>query len=144
MAKIKFEIATAERLVYSADDVDIVIAPGIEGEMGILPSHAPLLTMLKTGEIRIRKNGEEESFFVSGGFIEVRENKVIVLSDVAEREEEIDLAQAEEAKRRAEELLKTRPPDMDLTRAEAALRRSLTRIKIAEKKRKRKKPENLI
>ncbi len=143
MAKIRFEVVTAERLVYSADGVDIVIAPGIEGEMGILPSHAPLLTMLKTGEIRIRKNGEEESFFVSGGFIEVRENKVIVLADVAERGEEIDLTKAEEAKRRAEELLKTRPPDMDLTRAEAALRRSLTRIKIAERKRKRKKPENL-
>jgi F-type H+-transporting ATPase subunit epsilon len=137
MAKLKFEIVTAERVVYS-DEVDIVIAPGVEGELAILPHHAPLLTMLQTGELRVRKEGEETSMFVSGGFLEVRPDKVTVLADVAERAEEIDVAQAEEAKRRAEERLETRAGVEDMARAEAALRRSLMRIKIAEKRRRRR------
>jgi F-type H+-transporting ATPase subunit epsilon len=141
MAKLKFEIVTAEQVVYS-DEVDVVVAPGIEGEMAILPQHAPLMTMLQTGELRVRKEGEEASIFVSGGFLEVRRDKVIVLADVAERAEEIDIARAEEAKRRAEEGLKLRPAEVDKARAEAALRRSLVRLKVAEKKRKRR-PEGM-
>lgn len=137
MAKIRFEIVTAEQVVYS-DDVDVVIAPGIEGELAVLPHHAPLMTMLQTGELRVRKEGEETSMFVSGGFLEVRGNKVVVLADVAERASEIDIARAEEAKRRAEESLRTRPPEVDMARTEAALRRSLMRIKVAEKRRKRR------
>ena len=137
MAKLRFEIVTAERLVYS-DDVDIVIAPGFEGQLGILPSHAPILTMLHPGELVVRKNGEETAMFVSGGFLEVMGNRVTVLADVAERAEEIDIARAEEAKRRAEEMLREHIPEMDLARAEAALKRSLMRLKVAERRRKKR------
>lgn len=136
MAKIRFEIVTAERVIYS-DDVDIVIAPGIEGQMAILPSHAPLLTMLQPGELVVRKEGEETAIFVSGGFLEVMQNRVTVLADTAERAEEIDVERAEEAKRRAEERLAGRLPEMDLARAEVALRRALTRIKVAERRRRK-------
>ena len=136
MAKIRFEIVTAERVIYS-DDVDIVIAPGIEGQMAILPSHAPLLTMLQPGELVVRKDGEETAIFVSGGFLEVMQNRVTVLADTAERAEEIDVERAEEAKRRAEERLAGRLPEMDLARAEVALRRALTRIKVAERRRRK-------
>mgnify|MGYP001127595130 CR=1 FL=1 len=136
MTKLRFEIVTAERVVYS-DDVDIVVAPGIEGQLGILPSHAPLLTMLQPGELVVRKDGEETAMFVSGGFLEVMQNRVTVLADVAERAEEIDIARAEEAKRRAEGQLKEHPPEIDLATAEAALRRSLVRLKIAERRKKR-------
>jgi F-type H+-transporting ATPase subunit epsilon len=141
MAKLRFEIVTAEQVVYS-NEVDVVIAPGIEGELAILPHHAPLMTMLQTGELRVRKEGEEASMFVSGGFLEVRRDKVIVLADVAERAEEIDIALAEEAKRRAEESIKLRPAEVDRARAEAALRRSLVRLKVAEKRRRRR-PEGM-
>jgi F-type H+-transporting ATPase subunit epsilon len=138
LPKLKFEIVTAERIVYS-DEVDIVIAPGVEGQLGILPSHAPLLTMLQPGELVVRKDGEETAMFVSGGFLEIMQNRVTVLADVAERAEEIDIARAEEAKSRAEERLKERPADMDLAAAEAALLRSLMRLRVAER-RKKKRP----
>jgi len=136
LPKLRLEIVTAERPVYS-DDVDMVVAPGIEGQLGILPNHAPLLTILQPGEIFLRKDGEEISIAVSGGFLEVRSNRVIVLADTAERAEEIDIARAEAAKRRAEELLRLRPPDVDLAAAEAALRRSMARLKVAERKKRR-------
>ncbi len=139
MPKLKFDIVTAERMVYS-DDVDVVIAPGVEGQLGILPNHASLLTMLQPGELVVRKEGEETEMFVSGGFLEVMQNRVTLLADVAERAEEIDIARAEEAKRRAEEQIKQAPPEMDLAVAEAALRRALARIKIAERRRKRPGP----
>ncbi len=136
MANIRFEIVTAERVVYS-DDVDVVIAPGIEGELAILPNHAPLLTMLQVGELRVRKDGEETAIFVSGGFFEVMHNRVTVLADTAERAEEIDIERAEEAKRLAEERLRTRPADMDLAQAEASLKRAMMRLRIAERKKRR-------
>lgn len=139
MPKLKFEIVTAERMVYS-DEVDVVIAPGVEGQLGILPNHASLLTMLQPGELVVRKEGEETEMFVSGGFLEVMQNRVTLLADVAERAEEIDIARAEEAKRRAEEQIKERLPEMDLAVAEAALRRALARIKIAERRKKRPGP----
>jgi F-type H+-transporting ATPase subunit epsilon len=137
VSKLKFEIVTAERMVYS-DDVDIVIAPGIEGQLGILPGHAPLLTMLQPGELVVRREGEETAMFVSGGFLEVMQNRVTVLADIAERAEEIDISRAEEAKNRAEERLREHTPEMDLARAEAALRRSMMRLKIAEHRRKKR------
>ena len=139
MPKIKFDIVTAERMVYS-DEVDVIIAPGVEGQLGILPNHASLLTMLQPGELVVRKAGEETGMFVSGGFLEVTQNRVTVLADVAERAEEIDIARAEEARRRAEEQIKERLPEMDLAIAEAALRRALARIKIAERRKKRPGP----
>ncbi len=138
MASTRLDIVTAERVVFS-EDVDVVVAPGVEGELGILPHHAPLMTTLQGGELRIKKGGEEFSLALSGGFLEVRPDRIIVLADAAERVEEIDVARAEEAKRRAEErLLERQAPEADLARAEAALLRSLVRLKVAEKRRKRR------
>ena len=139
MATTRLDIVTAERVVFS-EDVDVVVAPGVEGQLGILPHHAPLMTMLMPGELRVRKGGEEFSMAISGGFLEVRPDRIIVLADAAERVEEIDVARAEEAKRRAEELLKGRPPEVDAALAEAALRRSLARLKVVERRRRRKPP----
>ncbi|MFQ6059012.1 MAG: F0F1 ATP synthase subunit epsilon [Anaerolineae bacterium] len=136
MAKIRLEIVTAERVVYT-DDVDMVIAPGVEGVLGILPRHAPLLTALQEGELRIKKDGEEEFFAVSGGFMEVRPDKVIVLAEAAEHADEIDIARAEAARERAERLLKEGPPREELARIEGALRRSRIRLKVAKRRRRR-------
>ena len=134
----RLDIVTAEKVIYS-DDVDEVIAPGFEGELGILPHHAPLMTTLKPGELRIKKGGEEVSLAISGGFLEVRPDKVVILADAAERVEEIDIHRAEEAKRRAEERLARRhAPGVDETRAEAALERALTRLKVVERVKRRK------
>ncbi len=137
MAGIRLDIVTAEQVVFS-EDVDVIVAPGVEGELGILPHHSPLMTMLQPGELRIRKDGEEFFIVVSGGFFEVRPDRVIVLADAAERADEIDIARAEEAKRRAEERLSLAAPDVDLSRAEASLRRSLARLKVGEMRRRRR------
>ena len=137
MSSIRLEVVTAERAVYS-EDVDSVTAPGVEGQLGILPHHTPLMTMLEPGELRIRRGGEELNLVVSGGFLEVRPDRVIVLADAAERVEEIDVARAEEAKRRAEERLKERPSGIDAARAEASLRRALTRLQVVERRRRRR------
>ena len=136
MANIKLDIVTAERVVYS-EDVDVVVAPGIEGQLGILPHHAPLMTTLEPGELVVRKGGEEFFLAISGGFLEVRPDRVIILADTAERVEEIDVARAEEAKRRAEERLRERAPEVDTTRAEAALHRALTRLDVAGRRRRK-------
>ena len=137
MSGIRLDIVTAEQLVFS-EDVDVVVAPGVEGQLGILPHHAPLMTTLPPGELRVRWGGEEFSLAISGGFLEVRPDRVIVLADAAERAEEINVARAEEAKRRAQEELSHHAPAVDAARAEAALRRSLIRLKVAEKRKKRK------
>ena len=136
MATIKLEIITAERQVFS-DDVNTVVAPGVEGELGILPHHAPLITMLKPGEVLIRKDSQETYLFVSGGFLEVRPEKIIILADACERAEEIDVERAEAAKRRAEERLKTLTPEIDVAQVQAALLRSLVRLRVAERKRRK-------
>ena len=133
---IKLDIVTAERAVFS-DEVDIVVAPGIEGQLGILTHHTPLMTTLQAGELRVRKGGEEFSLAISGGFLEVRPDRIIVLADAAERVEEIDLARAEEAKRRAQEQLSRPTSEIDVAQAEAALLRSLARLKVGEKRRRR-------
>lgn len=138
MATLRLEIVTAEGTVF-ADDVNEVVAWGIEGQLGILPHHVPLMTMLQPGDLLIKKDNEEHYLAISGGFLEVRPDKVIILADACERAEEIDIERAEAARRRADEILKTRPPEVDTAAAEAALRRSLARIKAAEKRR-RKKP----
>jgi F-type H+-transporting ATPase subunit epsilon len=138
MSRIRLDIVSPERIVYS-DDVDAIIAPGVEGQLGILPHHAPLITMLQPGELRVRKGEEETCIAVFGGFLEVRPDRVIVLADAAERAEEIDVAQAQEAKRRAEQALAHRKvSEVDKAQAEAALRRSLLELKVSERKRKRK------
>jgi F-type H+-transporting ATPase subunit epsilon len=137
MAKLSVDVITAERVVFSDSDIDVVVAPGTAGELGILPSHAPFITSLAPGELRLRKGNEETSMVITGGFLEVRGNKVVILAEAAERAEEIDLARAEEARRRAEQRLAGRESTVDLARVEADLRRSLVRLKVAERRRKR-------
>lgn len=136
MAPMLLEIVTAERLVYS-DEVDIVVAPGMEGELGILPHHAPLLTILQPGELRIHKTGQEDVYMaVTGGFLEVTGNRVIVLADAAERSEEIDEARAQEALRRAEERVERSEEGADLQRALASIRRSRLRLDVKRRRRR--------
>ena len=136
MAPLQFEILTAERRVYS-DEVDMVIAPGQLGELGILPSHAPLLTPLQPGELRIKKGSEEVAIAVTGGFLEMFQNKLTVLADAAERADEIDVERAEQAMARAQEQIRTGASDADLAVALAAIRRSQLRVKVAERRRRR-------
>mgnify|MGYP001150825904 CR=1 FL=1 len=139
MSSLKIDIVTAERVVYSAE-ADVVIAPGVEGQLGILPHHAPLMTILQAGELVVRRGGQEDSLAISGGFLEVRPDRVIVLADQAERAEEIDIARAEAAKKRAEQRLADRhAPGLDAGRAEAALRRAVARLSVAEKIKRRRK-----
>ena len=134
---LRLDIVTVERLVYS-EEVDMVIAPGIVGELGVLPHHAPLLTALTFGELRVKRGDEEDSFAIGGGFIEVQPDQVTVLADAAERADEIDLERAEAARRRAEDKIEDAArTDIDFARADAALRRSLIRIKVAEARRRR-------
>ncbi len=135
---IKLDIVTAERVVFS-DDVDMVVAPGQDGEMGILPHHAPLMTTLNAGQLIVRKDSEESVMAVGGGFMEVLPDRIIVLADTAERAEEIDIARAEEAKRRAQETISRTASQAELAAAEAALRTAIARIGAAEKRRRRKK-----
>ena len=140
MTGIRIDIVTAERAVYS-EDVDAVIAPGIQGQLGILPHHAPLMTTLQSGELLIKKDGEEIALSVTGGFLEVRPDRVVVLADAAERADEIDVARAEEAKRRAEKLLADRGTiGADAASCEASLHRAMTRLAVAEKVRRKRRP----
>jgi len=134
------DIVTAERLVYSREGVDEVVAPGIEGELTVLPQHAPLLTMIKPGIMRIVSGNEDIDMAVTGGFLEVRDDRVTILADAAERAEEIDVVRAEEARRRAERAIEERESDVDLARASAELQRALVRLKAAERRRRRGGP----
>lgn len=135
MADMKLEIVTAERVVYS-EDIDMLVAPGEDGELGILPRHAPLLTTLKPGEIRVGKDGEETYMFVSGGFLEVLGNTVTILANAAEQADDIDIDRAEIALQRAQERLAAAPSDMDLERALASMRRSAARLGVARRRRR--------
>ena len=137
---LTLEIVTAERVVYS-EEVDVLVAPGVVGELGILPSHAPLLTIMQPGEIRVDKEEEQTYIAVSGGFLEVIGNKATILADTAERAEEIDEARAEEAVKRAEERISSAASAMDLERALASVRRSQARLKVARRRRRGPRPE---
>ena len=136
MASMRLEIVTVERLVYS-EEIEVLVAPGIDGELGILPSHAPLLTELKPGEIRVVKDGEDTYMAVSGGFMEVLGNKITILADTAEHIEEIDIERAEEALKNAEERVSARTSDMDMERGLASMRRSQVRLRVARRRRPR-------
>ena len=139
MSSIQLDVVTTERSVC-CQLVDAVIAPGIEGQLGILPHHAPLMTILQAGELVFRRGNEEEVMVISGGFLEVRPDRVIILADSAERAEEIDLERAEAARKRAEERLRERQAGgIDDLRAEASLRRAIARISVAEKIKRRRK-----
>jgi F-type H+-transporting ATPase subunit epsilon len=133
---IQLEIVTPERLAYS-DTVDSVVLPGSEGELGVLPHHAPLVSMLGVGELRIRKGGLEESFAIVGGFLQVRPDKVVVMAETADLASEIDLERAHEARREAERALETGYHEgADLVAARAALQQALLRIRVAERRRR--------
>ena len=134
---IRCEIVSQDRLVFEGD-ADIVVVPGIAGEMGILPNHAPLLSTLKFGVLKVRYQDREEVFTIAGGVIEVQPDIVTVLADAAENVREIDIARAEAARRRAQETLeKGPPPDTDAYLAmEAALKRSNLRLEAARRYRR--------
>jgi F-type H+-transporting ATPase subunit epsilon len=141
-------VVTAQQTVFEGE-AEMVIAPGSEGQLGILPRHAPLLTTLALGEMRIRRGGQDDSLFVAGGFLEVNDNVVTVLADDAERAEEIDIEHAEEARRRAETLLAQKGITADAeSSALGELERALGRIKVAElhltrSGRRRRHPQDL-
>jgi len=142
MATMKLDIVTAEQQILS-DEVDSVLVPGVDGDLGILPHHAPLMTMIQPGELVIRKDGKESIFAISGGFLEVHPDKVIVLADACERSAAIDAERAEAAIKRAEAILKEtgEVSTEDQARAEASLRRALVRLKVASKAHRRKSSE---
>ena len=133
------EIVSQDRRVFSGE-VDMIVAPGGDGVMGILSHHSPLFSTLKVGELKVRRGASEEIFAVSGGVIEVRPDRIIILADAAEREDEIDVARAEEARQRAEAQLATAPaPNSEAYLAAlAALRRSNLRLTVARRKAQKK------
>lgn len=134
MPTLRLAIITAERALFDGD-VDVVVAPGSEGELGILPHHAALMTMLQEGELHYRIGPQEHYLAITGGFMEVRGDRVTVLADAAERVEEIDLARAEEAARRAQERIAARAQDVELETELHALRRAQIRVQAARRRR---------
>ncbi len=137
---LHLEVITPERKVYE-DDVDMVIAPGSDGYLGILPHHAPLLTSLGPGEFRVKRGGLEEILAVFGGFMDVRGDRVVVLTDAAEHVEDIDVQRAQAARDRAPKELEAGPPSAaEEQRARAALQRAIVRIRISERRRRRANP----
>jgi F-type H+-transporting ATPase subunit epsilon len=131
---LRLEIVTPERLVYE-DDVDAVVCPGVEGELGVLPHHAPLLTTLGYGELRIRKAGQVDYFAIAGGFLQVRPDKVVVMAETADMASEIDLQRALAARAEAEKALESgfeEPADLAMARAQ--LQVALMRIRVAERR----------
>lgn len=129
----RLEIVTPQRKVFS-EDVKFLVAPGTDGELGILPEHAPLITSLNIGVLRIQQDRDFIKVVVSGGFMEVRNSKVTVLATSAERADEIDVARAESAKKRAEDRLAAKAADLDVLRAELALKRAIIRLQAANEK----------
>ncbi len=139
MSPFRLEVVTAEEELY-AGDVDILIAPGREGQLAILPNHAPLLTQLEPGLLEFRTGGEEEDMAISGGFLEILANRAVVLADAAERPEDIDIDRAESAMKRAQDRVASQDADVDLERALAQLARARTRVTVA---RRRRRPERV-
>jgi len=139
MPTMRLEIITAERVVF-ADDVDLVQVPGIDGELGILPHHAPLMTMIQPGELMISKDGEAQYLAISGGFLEVMANRVNILADAAEHAGEIDEERAQAAIARAQELITGRDAELDLEQAMAQLRRAQIRLDVVRRRRSAGQP----
>ncbi len=139
------QIIALDKIAYE-DDVDIVVLPGEEGQLGVLPRHARIVTLLEPGEVLTRKAGEETSLAISGGFAQIGPDSVTILSDAAEYAEDIDMDRAEEARRRAQERLAEArtTPELDMARAESALLRSMARLRVAERiaaRRRRQAPQ---
>jgi F-type H+-transporting ATPase subunit epsilon len=130
---IHVEVVTQERLIYDEPNADMVILPGSEGVLGVLPRHTPLLTTLDFGELRIKVGNREEAFAVYGGIVEVRPDKVVVMADTAQKADEIDLELAEAARRRAEDMMQKGPPPDDV----AVIMQELRRAELAVRVRRR-------
>ena len=130
------EITTAERQVYG-EEVDLLIAPGIDGQLGILPPARAADDYVAAGELTIRKGGADSYFTVTGGFMEVLGDRVIILADACEHSEEINEERAQEAMRRAQERIANRPDEMQMERALASLRRAQVRIDTVRRRRAR-------
>jgi F-type H+-transporting ATPase subunit epsilon len=138
---LHLEIVTPEKRAF-AGDVDEVIVPGTEGELGILPHHAPLISTLGQGVLRLRRGGSEEAFAIFGGFLQVRPDRVVVLAETADLASSIDLERAERARREAEHVLEAGLEEADLGAARAALQRALIRIRLAEPGERRARGEH--
>jgi F-type H+-transporting ATPase subunit epsilon len=131
---LQLEIVTPEKLAFQ-DEVESVVLPGSEGELGVLPHHAPLISTLGAGELRLRKGGQEESFAIMGGFLQVLPDKVVVMAEMADMASEIDLEKAQDARRKAEQALESGYVEgADLSAARAALQAALLRIRVAERR----------
>jgi F-type H+-transporting ATPase subunit epsilon len=139
---LTLEIVTAERQVLLDENVDMVVAPSVDGEVGILPHHAPLITVLEIGELRVKKGSDEQSIVIAGGFMEVLNDKVTILADAAEHSEEVDLAAAEQARTRAEESLRNKDQLGDAAGAESALRLASLRLRVGSKRRRLRREES--
>jgi F-type H+-transporting ATPase subunit epsilon len=136
VANLRLKVVSQHEQLFSGE-VDIVLAPGVDGQLGILPNHAPLITQLAIGELRTRVGDEEYAFAVHGGFMHVLPDEVIVLADLAERVDEIDIERAEAARQRALEMLHKSPPPEERRLTEMALRRSRVRLRLARERRRR-------
>ena len=134
---IHIELVTQEKKIFDEPAADMVIVPAIEGEMGVLPNHAPVLTTLTYGELVVRKEDAEERFAVYGGVVDVRPDKVVVLADLAESSFALDLEMAQQARERARKILEEGLPEADNRQAELALRRANLAVRISQKVRSR-------
>jgi F-type H+-transporting ATPase subunit epsilon len=134
---LKLQIITPERVLIEEEGIASVTLTGSEGEMTILPSHAPLMTELRPGPLLFRKGADETDVALSGGFLEVRDDRVVVLADTAERSDEIDQARAEEARRRAQAALASREGEMDIAAVMASMERAQARLRVVERRRRR-------
>ena len=131
---LRLEIVTPETLAFE-DDVDSVVLPGSQGELGVLPHHAPLVSTLGVGELRIRKGANEEAFAIAGGFLQVLPDKVVVMAETADMASEIDVEKAEAARREAERALESGYVEgADLSAARASLQQALLRLRVAERR----------
>ena len=138
MELLQIDIVTAEKTIFSGK-ARLLQIPGIEGEMGILPSHAPIITELDSGEILIEKDQEVISLILSGGFLEVLNNKVTILADAAERTNEIDIERAKDAIKKAEESVNSKDTNIDIEKALSVLKTSKIRLKVANRRRSSRK-----
>lgn len=136
MKKLHLEIITPEKVVFT-DEVDMVVVPGIEGDLGILPGHVPLFTKVRAGELMVRKSDSQTFLAITGGFVEVLGDKVNVLADYAVRAEEVEVARVEEAKKRAEKLMEERTTKQEFAIAQAELQKALLELKVARRKKVR-------
>ena len=132
MEGLRLDIVTPDKVVLNAE-VDYVGAEGVDGQFGLLPQHAPMLSALKVGDLYYRQGSETHWVFVSGGFAQISDNKVTILAESAELASDIDVERAQEAKARAEKRLAEAQPDTDVARAELALKRAVSRIRVASR-----------